>query len=313
MAMGRKRMPVREPSVARGPSGFTIFLVGVLLAALCLGAGFTIGSYILSTLSDTVSDNGGGDSQPGTGETGDTSGTSGAGGTSGGAVPAGGGAGTVVCDLASLVVYSIQVGAFNSRANADKVVADLASKGYPSFVVEPAGGSNLYKVRALALTRKDVAEAILGGIRTKGYPDSFVASETLDASSLSLSGSALDYLKKAQAGIEALSSCLRIEGDLWDKSHSGTLDRAAAAPTVDALFATVSGAKDGLASLSPPQDLAALGQAVGDLLTSAVSNLQNLKTYLAGAKEADRLAAETGYVTLVSAYARLGVSLRGSK
>ncbi len=315
MATNRRRVPQREATVSRGPKAVTVFLFFLLLAALCLGAGYTIGNYILTTLGDKVAGNGGqtpGDTSGGGGiQPGDT-GAGGTGGSGGGAVPAGGGAGTVTCGTNPLAVYALQVGAFGSRSNADKVVADLAAKGYPGYVIEPPAGEKLYKVRTVTLTRKDVAETVQARLKTQGFPDCFVATENLDATALKLSGSSLDYLNKVKAGIENLASCLRIEGDIWDKYRSGNLDRTAAGKDVDALVTSLGAAKDGLAGLAAPQDLAALGQAVDEQLAAAKTNLASLKAFLTGQTDADRLKAESSYIALVDAYARLGASLRAA-
>ncbi|RJQ05180.1 MAG: SPOR domain-containing protein [Bacillota bacterium] len=317
MGIDRRGVPLREPARSRGPRGVTVFFVFLILAALCIGAGFTVGRYILSTLSDTMADPA--DTSGDTGGSGGTGGTGGdgqggtdgdTGGDTGGAIPAGGGAGNVICDLSPLPVYAIQVGAFGSRANADKVVSDLAAKGYPGHVLSPASGSTLYKVWTVTVTKRDVAEAVRSRLKTQGYQDCFVAGEDLDTTALTLSGSSLDYLNKAKTAIEVLSSCLRIEGDIWDKYHSGSLDRAAATTSVDALLTTVSEAKAGLARFVAPQDLAPLGQTLDELLQAALANLEQVKSYLTSQRDADRIAAESSFISLVDRYARLGASLR---
>lgn len=314
MAIGRKRMPVRQAAVSRGPSGIAVFIVFLLLAALCIGAGFTLGRYILATLSEKIGDGG----PSAGGGTGDTPGGGapggedpGSGGSSGGgAVPAGGGQGSVACGQSPLTIYFVQIGAYGARTNADKAATELAGKGYPGFVLAPTAGTNLYKVRAATVTRKDVAESAQGRLKTQGYPDCFVGNEALDASPVTISGSSVDYLNKLKGGLDALASCLRVEGDIWDKYRSGALNRTEAAKSVDSLIVTADSAKSGLASLIAPQDLKALGEAVDGQLSAAKANLTSLKTYLSGQVDADRLRAETSYAGLVDAYGRLGASLR---
>jgi hypothetical protein len=323
MAISRKRMPTREATVSRGPSGTTVFIVFLLLAVLCIGAGFTIGRYILGTIGDKLGVGGdhpsagdGTGSAPGGGTPGGGTpggGTPDGGGSSGGgAVPAGGGQGSVICGATPLTIYFVQIGAYGARVNADKAVADLSRKGYPGYVIAPTAGVNLYKVRAVTLTAKAAAEATQGRLKAQGYPDCFSGNEVLDAAPVTISGSSLDYLKKIKAGIDAVAGCLRVEGGVWDKYHSGVLNRAEAAKSVDTLLAGVDAAKAGLASLIAPQDLKVLGQAVDGQLAAARANLATLKSYLSTQADADRLSAETSYAGLVDAYSRLGASLRAA-
>ncbi len=316
MAIGRKRMLGREATVSRGPSGIAVFIVFLLLAALCIGAGFTLGRYILATLSEKIGDGDpsagdGSDGAPGGGSPGE--GSPGSGGSSGGgAVPAGGGQGSVACGQSPLAIYFVQIGAYGARTNADKAATELAGKGYPGFVLAPTAGTNLYKVRAVTVTRKDVAESAQGRLKSQGYPDCFVGNEALDASPVTISGSSLDYLNKLKGGLDALSNCLHVEGDVWDKYRSGALNRTEAAKSVDTLIAGVDSAKSGLASLIAPQDLKALGEAVDGQLSAAKANLTSLKSYLSSQVDADRLQAEKSYAGLVDAYGRLGASLRST-
>ncbi|MCL6580055.1 MAG: SPOR domain-containing protein [Firmicutes bacterium] len=309
---GPVRGPAREPAVPRGPSGATVFITFLVLAALCIGGGFVMGRYILATLGERMADTGGGPGQSTPGGTRPGSGgTSGSGGSAPtGPVPAGGGPGSVTASLTSFSIWSVQVGAFSTRANADKVVADLATKGYPGHVQAPASGSTLYKVRALTVTSKDIAQTAQGRLRTQGYPDCFVLGETVDGTPLVLKGSSLDYLNKAKAAVEALAACVRTEGELWSKFHAGTFDRSDASSKVDGLISSVNSARSGLASLIPPQDLAALGKALDEMLAQAKANLDKFKAYLGSQSDADRIKAESSYLELADAYVRLGMGLR---
>ncbi|MEW6032327.1 MAG: SPOR domain-containing protein [Bacillota bacterium] len=315
MPSGQKKS-TRPRTAARGPKGITVFLVFLLLAVLCITGGFALGRYLLSTLGENLGGTPPPSTAPGTttpGTTtpgaGGTGGETGGGQTGGGALPAGGGAGSRTCQTSPLAVYSIQIGAFSSRANAESAVRDLASKNLPGFVVEPSGGSTLYRVRTVAVTKREVADAVIATVRSKGYPDSFLVSQTVAETRLTLSGSSVQYLERAVTAIETLVSCLRIEGDIWDRYRSGTLDRATAATRVDSLITAVREAREGLSSLQAPSDLAALGDVLQAQLISASTNLQALKSYLAGQSDADRIAAESSYIGLVEAFLRLEAGL----
>jgi cell division septation protein DedD len=43
--------------------------------------------------------------------------------------------------------WAVQVAALNVRAEADAIAKKLTSKGYPAYVVEPAAGTSVYRVR----------------------------------------------------------------------------------------------------------------------------------------------------------------------
>jgi len=58
MPSGRKKIP-RPKSGSRGPSGFTVFIVFLLLGVVCVTAGFALGRYLLATFGDTLADTGG--------------------------------------------------------------------------------------------------------------------------------------------------------------------------------------------------------------------------------------------------------------
>ena len=319
MPSGRKKKP-RMKAGGRGPSGFTVFVIFLVLAVLCITAGFALGRYLLATLGETI----GGSAPPVSGGTpggdtgsttpGETEGDGDAdpgdnGGDSGGTVPAGGGAGSVTCQTSPLTVYGVQIGAFGSKANADRAVLDLAGKDLPGHVLGPSGETTLFRVRTVTLTKREVAETVLARIKIQGYPDCFLTTQTLAASRKTLSGSSTQYLDKAAKGIEVLLNCLRIEGDIWDELRAGTLDRQAASTKVEALIASVRQARDGLSSLSAPPDLVGLGEKVGTQLIAASTNLQALKSYLSGQAAADRLAAESTFIALVDGFARMEQSL----
>jgi len=61
---------------------------------------------------------------------------------------------------ASATTYTIQVGAYRERAQADKLQARLVTAGYPVAVVEGAGPSGvLYRVRVGAFATREAAQA----------------------------------------------------------------------------------------------------------------------------------------------------------
>lgn len=321
----RNRTP-RPPATRRGPSGLIVFVVFLCLAVVCVSGGFALGRYLLDTLADSVVDtggggsggngtgggsddgngSGGGDGSSGTGDGtgGDGSGSGGGDGGSG-SIPAGGGAGSVICDLAPLTLWTIQVGAFGQRANADAAVTKLTSGGFAGYVLSPNADSSLYKVRTATGLDREVIDAALARVKTGGFPDAFVTTQMLGSRTWTITGSSIDYADRLATGIETLLSAIRIQGDLWDDNHAGRLDREAAGRTVEALITTIREAKNAVAEMQAPSDLSALGERVQQHLLEATTNLQSLKSFLSGQAEADRLAAESSFIGLVDSFARL--------
>lgn len=71
--------------------------------------------------------------------------------------------------------YSVQVGAFSSRAQADKVRQDLAGKGYAARVVP--GPRNLFRVRVGRYADRDGAGAVLAELKKGGMDGMVVEAE----------------------------------------------------------------------------------------------------------------------------------------
>jgi len=324
MVSARRRAP-RSQTRSGGPSGFTVFLVFLVLSVVCVSGGFAVGKYLLATLGETIADGGGGSgdvagpggggsggdaTDPGAGESGGGSGgDSGETGEDGGTVPAGGGSGSATCELNSLTFYAVQVGAFGARSNADAVVDGLASKGLPGFVIEPAAGVDLYKVWTAPATDGEVTDAVLALVRDKGYPDCFVTSRTVGAGTLTFQGSSVSYVEKVADAVETLVRCLRIEGDVWDDYYAGSLDRVEAGANVDAMITTLGQVTAALAGLEPPSDLEALGEAVAEQLTAAAANLEAVRKWLDDQVESDLLAAQSSYIGLLDEFHRFEAGL----
>ena len=71
--------------------------------------------------------------------------------------------------------FSVQVGAFSSRAQADKVQQDLSGKGYEARVVP--GPRNLYRVRVGVYADRDGAGSALAALKQSGMDGMVVEAE----------------------------------------------------------------------------------------------------------------------------------------
>jgi DedD protein len=69
--------------------------------------------------------------------------------------------------------WMIQLGSFATRANAERLVHELRTKGYAAFVTESAnGGHKLYRVRVGPASDHATAQALAAKLRAAGHPGS---------------------------------------------------------------------------------------------------------------------------------------------
>jgi len=67
--------------------------------------------------------------------------------------------------------YSVQVGAFVSEANAQKLAQDLSAKGYASYSERATqDGKNIYRVKAGKFAAREEAQALETKLNKEGYP-----------------------------------------------------------------------------------------------------------------------------------------------
>lgn len=74
------------------------------------------------------------------------------------------------------ISYTIQVGAFSSKANADSLAKELTNKGYAASVSEGfQEGNKLYKVRVGHFNNRSDAEVLEKRLRKEGYPTKIIS------------------------------------------------------------------------------------------------------------------------------------------
>jgi tetratricopeptide (TPR) repeat protein len=68
--------------------------------------------------------------------------------------------------------FSIQVGGFKEKRNADNLARKLAAKGYYTYVEAPASsaGDNLYRVKVGRLAQAEEARRLAARLKVSGYP-----------------------------------------------------------------------------------------------------------------------------------------------
>jgi DedD protein len=69
--------------------------------------------------------------------------------------------------------WMIQLGSFASRPNAERLVHELKTKGFPAFLTESANGARkLYRVRVGPAADHATAQALAAKLRAAGHPGS---------------------------------------------------------------------------------------------------------------------------------------------
>lgn len=61
----------------------------------------------------------------------------------------------------------MQVGAYRSRANADRQARDLTAKGYRAAVVAPTGTGGYFRVRVGPFTQRAEADRVVTRLRSE--------------------------------------------------------------------------------------------------------------------------------------------------
>lgn len=186
------------------------WLIFVVIALAFVGSGYLIGRYFLASLLQRPA---GG--EPVTGE-GDVNPTA-----------------AVQVQTNPLTLYRVQVGAFSTKENADKVVASVQDKGVGAAVASP---DPLYKVYCGAAASKEAGTKLAESARAKlagsviGQNDTlYVASATIPARSFTLSGdqAAAQKLQNAFVKSDAAVSSLLSFYDALYLGKQNTIDLAA--------------------------------------------------------------------------------------
>lgn len=208
-------------------------LIFVVIALAFVGSGYLIGRYFLASLLQRPS---GG--EPVTGP------------------PAQGGVATVQVQTKPVSLYRVQVGAFSTKENADRVAAAVHTKGVGAAVATP---DPLYKVYCGAAASKEAGDKLAQSAKTKlagsviGANESlYVASATIASRSFTLSGDKT-VTEKLQGAFAKADNAVQSLLAFWDAQYLGkqnTVDLAAMETDINAL-------RDDLSKITPKDTLAA--------------------------------------------------------
>lgn len=222
-------------------------LVFVLIALAFVGSGYLIGRYFLASLFQKI---------PGTGEP--VSGE-----------PTGGDQTTATVEIAAdaLTLYRVQIGAFQSRENADKAVLAAEQKGVGASVMTP---DPLHKVYCGIAQSKATAEKIAAACQPKlagsviGTNDTlYVGTFEIPRTDFSITGPKTQ-VEAIQAAYHGAMGAVEDLVDFWEAQSSGQTCSVSLA-TVQADLAA---AKTSLAGFVPEASLTAVYNSAESLLTS---------------------------------------------
>lgn len=66
--------------------------------------------------------------------------------------------------------YAVQVGAFSSADGARKLVSDLKGAGFPAYILAPAPGKKLHRVRVGPVPDRTAADQLASKLKARGLP-----------------------------------------------------------------------------------------------------------------------------------------------
>lgn len=78
----------------------------------------------------------------------------------------------VITPSVSTPLYRVQVGAYGSKTNANKMLAQMKAAGYQNAYVRLVG--NLYKVQVGAFSKRENAIKLMNELKSKGF-NAFIA------------------------------------------------------------------------------------------------------------------------------------------
>lgn len=231
-------------------------IIFVVIALAFVGSGYLIGRYFLASLLQRPNDG-----EPVTGDPKTQGSTA-----------------TLQVQTKPVSLYRVQVGAFSTRENADKVAAAVQGKGIGAAVATP---DPLYKVYCGVAASKEAGEKLAATAKAKlagsviGKNDSlYVASATIASRSFTLSGDKA-LAEKLQSAFSKADNAVQSLLSFWDALYLGKQN------TVDlsAMETDLTAIKDDLSKVTPTDGLAGAH-------ASAIEIVSDLTLAVKGAKAA---------------------------
>ncbi len=193
-------------------------------------------------------------------------------------------------------LWRVQVGAFSSKEQADKLVAQLKSKGFGAYIL----GADPYRVLAGVTKTKEAAQKLSDQLTKSGYKP-YVAEFMQAAGSFSL---ALDqtYVTVFKNGILSMADAVPAEAGAWDSYYLGQKTNFVSSST--GVAATLANVAQKMTTTAPPKTTEALHTALSALIQKALTNAQDIKTFAEKGGKDLYVKATTSYLEVIEAYDR---------
>jgi hypothetical protein len=194
-------------------------------------------------------------------------------------------------------LWRVQVGAFSSKDQADKLVTALKGKGFGAYI----SGTDPYRVLAGVTKTKEAALKLSDQLTKVGYKP-YVAEFKQAAGSFTLALVDQAYVPVFRNGILSMADAVPAEAGAWDSYYLGKKTDFISSST--GVAATLANVTQKMTTTAPPKAIEALHAALSTLLQKASANAQDIKSFAEKGGKDLYVKATTSYLEVIEAYDR---------
>ena len=194
-------------------------------------------------------------------------------------------------------LWRVQVGAFGSKEQADKLVTQLKDKGFGAYVL----GADPYRVLAGVTKTKEAAQKLFDQLTKAGYKP-YTAEFKQAAGSFSLALGDQAYVPVFKNGILSMADAVPAEAGAWDSYYLGNKTEFVSSST--GVAATLANVAKKMTATAPPKTTEALHAALSALVQKASASAQDIKAFADKGGKDLYVKATTSYLEVIEAYDR---------
>lgn len=172
----------------------------------------------------------------------------------------------------SSTLWRVQLGAFNSKQQADQLVESTKQKGFPAFV----SGASPYRVLAGVTRTKDAAQKLSATLTKAGYKP-YVAEFKSVEGTYTMTFSDAGYVPLFKNGVLTLADAVPLGAEAWDHYYNGKKNEFLSA--ANGLATTLTNVARRLATTTPAKGSENIHAALSALLDKASANAADIKTF----------------------------------